>query len=53
LLKRVEAGDLSPHRAVVEAGFRKVPTPLEVLKLAWVKANTQERQDFREWIDTQ
>jgi hypothetical protein len=48
LLAKVEAGELSPHRAMIEAGFRKVPTPLELLRRAWAKATREEREKFLE-----
>lgn len=52
LLERVKAGEMSAHAAMVEAGFRKVPSPLDVLKRAWGKAAPSERKAFSEWIFT-
>jgi hypothetical protein len=46
LYQRVLAGEISPHRGMVEAGFRKVPTPLDVLLRAWKRASGEERIAF-------
>lgn len=46
LHQEVLAGKKSPHAAMVEAGFRKVPTPLDALRRAWAKASKSERQTF-------
>jgi len=46
LLKRVEGGELSPHGAMLVAGFRKPPTPLMLLRRAWEKASEDERLIF-------
>jgi len=46
LLEEVKAGKVSPHRAMVQAGFRKVPTPYEVMCRAWLKATKEERDRF-------
>jgi hypothetical protein len=46
LLERVTEGELSAHAAMVQAGFRKVPTAYELLVRAWEKATEQERQEF-------
>lgn len=43
LYARVVAKELSPHRAAILAGFRKVKTPLEHLTYWWAKANREER----------
>jgi hypothetical protein len=46
LLKRVQAGELSYNAAMIEAGFRKVPTILDILRKAWAKASQEERAVF-------
>jgi hypothetical protein len=46
----VEAGELSARAAMVEAGFRKLPTPLQILMRAWPKANKAEKEQFVTWI---
>lgn len=51
LLEKVKAGGLSANAAMVEAGFRKVPTPLDVLRRAWRKASEGEREAFLRWLE--
>ena len=34
---RVIAGELSPNAGMVEAGFRKAPTPQQVIRREWAK----------------
>ena len=46
LLAAVERGEKSPHRAMVEAGFRKQPTDLERLERAWANASPAARAAF-------
>ncbi len=46
LLARIEAGELSPHAAALEAGYRKVPTALDMLRKDWTKASADERATF-------
>lgn len=51
---RVLAGELSPHRGMIEAGFLRQPTPVETMRRAWEKASEDERvQFFRELPDSQ
>lgn len=47
LLEKVRKGETSCNAAMIEAGFRKVPTILDVLKKAWARATPQEREAFR------
>jgi hypothetical protein len=49
----VLAGELSPHRAMVQAGMRRVPTALETLQRAWAKASKTERRRFLAWTEDQ
>ncbi len=51
LLQEVLAGEKSAHRAMVEAGFRKEPTPLILTQRAWKRANETERKEIVEWIE--
>ena len=44
LLARIEAGELSPHAAALEAGYRKVPSQLEKLTQAWDAASVDDRK---------
>jgi hypothetical protein len=46
----VIAGRISPHRAAVNMGWRKEPTPLETGKRAWLKMTDDEREQFRDWV---
>jgi hypothetical protein len=51
LATRVRTEELSANAAAIEAGFKKKPTPLDVLRSAWRKASDEERDTFREEID--
>lgn len=51
LLAKVSSGELSCNAAMIEAGFRKVPTPLENLKRAWARASPAERENFLNWLN--
>ncbi len=46
LLARIEAGELSPHAAALEAGYRKVPSQLDKLNQAWDGATGEDRKAF-------
>lgn len=46
----VISGRISPHRAAVNMGWRKEPTPLEIAKRAWTKMTDEERDQFRDWV---
>ncbi len=46
LLVKVKSGELSCHAAMVAAGFRKVPTALDLLRRDWAKATDTERFQF-------
>lgn len=50
LYKDVCEGKLSANKAAIQAGIRKVPTTLDILKVAWTKATESERADFQAWI---
>jgi hypothetical protein len=43
LFAAVVRGELSANAAAVKAGWRKVKTPLALLRAAWVRANAPER----------
>lgn len=49
---RVIAGELSPHGAMVEAGFRKRPTPLADAKRAWTRMAEPDRREFLAWVES-
>jgi hypothetical protein len=46
LADKVRSGELKLHKALVEAGIRKQPTPLDLLRRAWGKASEEERRAF-------
>lgn len=50
---RVIAGELSPNGAMVEAGFRHRPNPLDQAKRAWSKMSLTERSEFLAWTKNQ
>jgi hypothetical protein len=41
---RVLAGELSPHRGMVECGFRKVPTAADIIRREWKRLSPKERR---------
>lgn len=43
---RVLRGELSPHRGMIEAGFRHQPTSLEILQSTWRKVSPADRLRF-------
>lgn len=49
--EKVLAGEMSPHRGMVECGFRKVPTPLEQIKRLARKMTAKERRDLVAWLE--
>jgi hypothetical protein len=53
LLEKVQAGELSAHGAMKEAGFVKVKTPLDQLKRIWPLASKRERTAFLNWTENQ
>jgi hypothetical protein len=46
LADRVVAGEMSANAAAIEAGFRRKPTPLDQLTVAWGKASGDEKTEF-------
>ena len=50
LFEAVCNGELSANAAAIQAGFRKVKTPLEQLNHWWKKASAEERGEFMEWM---
>jgi hypothetical protein len=46
LFAQVVAGTLSANAAAIQAGFRKKPTALELLRVIWAKASNAERETF-------
>jgi hypothetical protein len=43
---RVLAGELSPHKGMIEAGFRRAPTPLDYLHRYWRQVPPEDRRRF-------
>jgi hypothetical protein len=50
LAARVRAETLSANAAAIVVGYRKEPTPLDLLRKIWKKASKVERQTFRNEI---
>ena len=50
LHRRVIGGELSAHRAMVIAGFREEPTPLEAAKRAAARLSAEDRRALAEWL---
>ena len=50
MLQKVLAGELSCHRAMINAGFRKELTPLEAAQKAYEKLDDESRRAFHEWL---
>jgi hypothetical protein len=53
LLEQVKAGELSTHRACIQAGIVKVPSPLDKAKKAFTMLNKAQRQQFERWMQEQ
>jgi hypothetical protein len=51
LLERVKTGELSPHRAMIEAGFRREKTHLEWVYHHWQRCSEEERRAFKATLD--
>jgi hypothetical protein len=52
LFEAVCKNELSANAAAIQAGFRRVKTPLDTLRSAWGKASKEEREAFRAEITT-
>jgi hypothetical protein len=50
---QVIQGEKSANRAMIEAGFRKMPTALETAQKAWAKLSARERKVFLDWARQQ
>lgn len=46
LFERVKNGELSANAAAIQAGWRKKPSGLDLLRSAWKKASQSERETF-------
>lgn len=46
LCQRVESGELSLHRALIEAGLKRSPSRLRALCNAWNACSEAERSEF-------
>jgi hypothetical protein len=53
LHKDVIEGDKSVHKAMVEAGFRKIPDPVDIAKKNFLKMSDIQRDKFIEWASSQ
>jgi len=53
LLEKVSAKEMSTHRACVEAGIVKEPTPDEKARSAFLKLSPRDRKDFLKWAKEQ
>ena len=51
LFEKVVSGELSANAAAIQAGFRKVKTPLDNLEYWWRKASEVERAEFLLKVD--
>jgi hypothetical protein len=52
-LAALQRGEKSTHRACVEAGIVKDPTPLDTLRKAWSKATAREKKAFLKWVESE
>lgn len=50
---QVAAGELSCHRAAVQAGIVRLPSALDLLKRIWARANKEEKEGFIDWACAQ
>ena len=46
LFDKIKCGEMSANSAAIIAGFRKIPTPLILLRSFWKKATQAERDQF-------
>lgn len=53
LHKEVIEGDKSVNKAMVEAGFRKIPDPVDIAKKNFLKMSDIQRDEFIEWASSQ
>jgi hypothetical protein len=52
LFQQVCEKKISANAAAIQAGFRRVKTPLDTLRSAWGKASEEERETFKAEITT-
>jgi hypothetical protein len=52
LAEKVVRGELSAHAAAIDAGFRKQPTPLEIILKQLPKLTQHEREQLRDILET-
>jgi len=50
LHEKVLSGEMSAHGAMVEAGFRKKPTPMDIIRREIKKLSREEMEELREII---
>jgi hypothetical protein len=53
ILEQLDRGEMRPHRAAKEMGYRKTPSSLDIVKRAWAKADEEERKAIAAWIGAQ
>lgn len=51
LLEKVKEGEISTHRACVQAGIVKVRSPLEEMKWRYPRLSSADQADFLEWVN--
>ena len=51
LMARVRAGEMTTHRACIEAGIVKVPTPLDATKKMVRRLTPEDRIALVQWLD--
>ena len=50
LIARVEAGELTLHRALILAGVKRERSRLDAMKAAWAGASEGDRAAFLQWV---
>lgn len=53
LHQKVLAKELSPHAAMIEAGFRKKRSKMDELKAIFSTCSPEEKREFAEWMETE
>lgn len=49
--QQVLAGEISPHRGMINAGFRRVPSRFEIAVKAVLRLQQDERQRLMQWME--
>jgi hypothetical protein len=53
LFQQVVAGELSANAAAIKAGWRKVKSPVDIIRSTWPKLTDDEQTQLLEWIESQ